>query len=95
MRGQFRVVARVGSSVNYALVVHQGARRHRILPRNKRMLSFFWDKAPRRMVVQRGPYAGRVLLKRVMHPGMKGRRYLVVPLLYWGHLRDFKVYVRK
>lgn len=90
-RGQFRVWARIGSNVNYALVVHQGARKHRIVPKNKRYLSFYWDKAPVWMVTQTGPYAGKVKLRRVNHPGMKGRPYLTVPLLYWGHLRDFKV----
>lgn len=95
VRGQFRVVATIGSSVGYALVVHRGARRHRILPKHKRMLSFYWDKAPRRMVTQSGPYAGRVMLARVMHPGMRGVHYLTVPLRYWGHLDGYKVYTRE
>lgn len=95
VRGQFRVVARVGSSVRYALVVHRGARRHVIRPKHKRMLSFFWDKAPGHMVTQSGPYAGRVMLARVMHPGMRGVHYLTVPLRYWGHLDGFKVYTRE
>lgn len=95
VQGQFHVRARVGSNVNYALVVHRGARRHLILPKHKRMLSFYWDKAPRRLVTQRGPYAGRVMLASVMHPGMRGRRYLTVPLRYWGHLDGFKVITRE
>lgn len=95
VRGQFRIDGKVGSTVNYALVVHRGARRHLILPKHKRMLSFFWDKAPRRLVTQTGPYAGRVMLARVMHPGMRGVHYLTVPLRYWGHLDGFKVYTRE
>lgn len=59
------------------------------------MLSFYWDKAPARMVTQSGPYAGRVLLAKVMHPGMKGTHYLTVPLRYWGHLDGYKVFTRE
>jgi hypothetical protein len=95
VRGQFWVEAKIGSTVNYALVVHRGARRHLILPRHKRMLSFYWDKAPRRLVTQTGPYAGKVMLGSVMHPGMRGVHYLTVPLRYWGHLDGFKVYTRE
>lgn len=91
VRGQYQVDAKVGSTVNYSLVVHRGARRHKIRPKNKKMLSFYWDRAPQRLITQTGPYAGRVLLKSVKHPGMKGTRYLTVPLLYWGYLRGFKV----
>lgn len=95
VRGAFRVNGRVGSNVRYALVVHRGAKRHRILPRNKKMLSFYWDGAPPGMATRRGPHAGKVLLRRVRHPGMKGTHYLTVPLRYWGHLRGFKVYTRE
>lgn len=95
IHGQFQVSGRVGSRVRYAEVVHRGARRHRILPKHKRMLSFYWDKAPARMVTQSGPYAGRVLLAKVMHPGMKGTHYLTVPLRYWGHLDGYKVFTRE
>lgn len=94
-RGQYKVMAQVGSNVEYALVVHRGARRHRIRPRNKRMLSFYWDKAPRRLVTRDGPYKGRVMLGMVMHPGMRGVRYLTVPLRYWGYMRGFKVYTKE
>lgn len=95
VRGQFRVDSTVGSRMRYALVVHKGARKHRIRPKTKRMLSFYWDKAPAHLVTQHGPYKGKVLLYSVRHPGMRGTRYLTVPLLYWGHLRGFKVYVRR
>lgn len=92
VRGSFKVTGRVGSNVRYAMVVHKGAKRHRIRPKFKKMLSFYWDKAPARLVTKSGPHAGKVLLRRVRHPGMKGTRYLSVPLRYWGHLRGFKVY---
>ena len=95
VRGSFRVKGRVGSTVRYALVVHRGAKRHRIRPRFKQILSFYWDKAPTRLVTMSGPYAGKVLLRQVRHPGMKGTHYLTVPLRYWGHLRGFKVYTRE
>jgi hypothetical protein len=58
------------------------------------MLSFYWDKAPRHLVTQSGPWEGRVALRRVVHPGMKGTRYLSVPLRYWGREMGFKVYTR-
>ena len=93
-RGAYRVYGRVGSRLNYSLVVHKGARRHIIRAKNKRFMSFYWDKAPDHMVTKSGPHAGKVMLRRVRHPGMKGTRYLTVPLLYWGHLRNFKVVVR-
>lgn len=59
------------------------------------MLSFYWDKAPRRLVTRSGPYAGKVLLRSVMHPGMRGRHYLTVPLRFWGREMGFKVYTRE
>jgi hypothetical protein len=94
IRGQRRVIGKVGSRVRYALVVHRGARKHIIRPKHKRMLSFYWDKAPAWMVTQSGPYRGKVMLAMVRHPGMKGTAYLTVPLLYWGHLRGFKVVLK-
>jgi hypothetical protein len=94
VRGQYRVDAKVGSKLKYALVVHNGARPHLIRPRHKRFLSFYWDKAHPDMVTKSGPYAGRVLLKRVKHPGMRGTRYLTVPLRYWGRMDGYKVITR-
>jgi hypothetical protein len=95
IHGQFQVTGRVGSGVSYAWVRHRGARRHRIRPKFKRMLSFYWDRAPAHMVTQSGPHQGKVLLKSVMHPGMKGTHYLTVPLRYWGREKGFKVYTRE
>lgn len=95
IHGQFQVSGRVGSGVRYALVRHRGARRHRIRPKFKRMLSFYWAKAPEHMVTQSGPHQGKVMLKSVMHPGMKGTHYLTVPLRYWGREMGFKVYTRE
>lgn len=95
IHGQFRVDGKVGSKLNYALVRHRGARRHRVRPKFKKMLSFYWDKAPAHMVTRTGPYQGRVLLRSVMHPGMKGTHYLTVPLRYWGREMGFKVYTRQ
>lgn len=95
VKGAFKVQGRVGSTVRYALVVHRGAKRHRIRPRIKQALSFYWAKAPTRLVTGRGPHAGKVALKQVRHPGMTGTHYLTVPLRFWGHLRGFKVYTRE
>lgn len=87
----YMVHGKVGSRLKYALVAHQGAKRHIIRARLAPYMSFYWDKAPEWMVTKRGPYAGKVRLKKVNHPGMRGRRYLTVPLRYWGYLRGFKV----
>lgn len=87
------VHGRVGSNVGHAHVAHKGAVAHRITPNKKRLLSFYWDKAPSSMVTKRGRHAGKVALRHVNHPGHTGRHYLTVPLRYWGHLRGFKVYI--
>jgi hypothetical protein len=92
VKGQV-VSGKVGSNVRHAHVAHGGAKPHTIFPNRKRMLSFYWSKAPVRMVTARGPHAGKVALRKVSHPGMKGVRYLTVPLLFWGHMRGFKVYI--
>lgn len=95
VHGQFQVDGKVGSGLHYALVRHRGAKRHRIRPKFKRVLSFYWDKAPPEMVTKTGPYQGRVMLRSVMHPGMKGTHYLTVPLRFWGHEMGFRVYTRE
>lgn len=95
IQGQFRVSGRVGSRLNYALVRHRGAKRHRIRAKHKRMLSFYWEKAPPKMVTVSGPYRGKVMLRSVMHPGMRGTHYLTVPLRFWGREMGYKVYTRE
>lgn len=55
----------VGSDVRHALVHHQGARPHRIVPRTPGGVLVFNGKR------------GRVVTKRVNHPGHKANKYLV------------------
>jgi hypothetical protein len=91
----YRVHGKVGSRLKYALVVHRGAKRHRIRPRFKKMLSFYWDKAPSHMITRHGPHRGKVMLASVNHPGMRGVHYLTVPLRYWGREMGYRVYTRE
>jgi len=54
---------RVGTNVDYALVIHNGSRPHIILPRNASVLSWV------------GP-TGRVFAARVNHPGFPANPFL-------------------
>lgn len=78
-----RVTRRVGTRLNYAYLVHGGAKAHRITPRSPNgRLVFFWKKV------------GRVVsLKQVNHPGFKGVPYLQRPLVAYGTARRFKVII--
>lgn len=87
----FVASARVGSKVRYALVVHQGADPHDILPRHKKVLAFRWNNAPDHLVVKHGKWKGFVFLKKVKHPGMKGISYLTTPLHIAGLRNGFRV----
>jgi hypothetical protein len=64
--GKYAVV--VGSDVRYALVHHQGAKRHGISPKN-----------PGGVLVFRGR-RGKVVTRHVDHPGHKPNPYLVLAL---------------
>jgi len=74
---------RIGSRLNYAYLIHVGARPHLIKPRNpKGRLVFFWRKV------------GRVVsLRSVNHPGFKGVPYLQRPLVEFGTSAGFKVII--
>lgn len=85
----FRVDARVGSRLRYALPAHQGAAAHVILPRRKQFLSFKWNKAAQYGIPL--TRRGKVQLKRVNHPGMEGSQYLVRPLVLVGRKNGFRV----
>lgn len=63
-RGQFLWI---GSSVKHALVHHEGARPHVIVPKQAKMLRF----------VSRGQV---ILAHRVSHPGSRPNRYLTTPM---------------
>jgi hypothetical protein len=85
----YHVKARVGSRVNHAEPAHQGARRHIIRPRRKQFLSFKWNKAAGYGIPL--TRRGKVQLKRVNHPGMKGVPYLVGPMLTFAPAAGFRV----
>ena len=61
-----RVTASVEATAPYAAPVHQGARKHLIVPKNKKMLSW-----------REGGNGPRVFASSVMHPGSKPRPWLI------------------
>lgn len=77
-----RLVARVGTNVNYAVFVHEGTRPHIIRPRSKKVLSFVWPNAPaavaagRKKGKSRGKSGPRVAFRFVHHPGTRARPFL-------------------
>lgn len=85
----YHVRARVGSRVKHAEPAHQGAVRHVIRPRRKQFLSFKWNKAAGYGIPL--TRRGKVQLKRVNHPGMKGVPYLVGPMLAYAPSAGFRV----
>lgn len=82
-RSPLRVSHRVGSRVNYSLMIHRGARPHEIVPRRKGgRLVFFWRKV------------GRVVsLPSVNHPGFQGTNYLTAPLVAHATAAGFRVVI--
>lgn len=84
-----KVVGKVGSDVSYALVVHEGAKPHTISPRLKGGLKFFWPAGVGNPPLR----TGRVVCfkGKVHHPGMRGRRYLILPLRVEAFKLGFKV----
>jgi hypothetical protein len=84
-----KVVGKVGSRLPYAMVVHEGAKPHTIAPRLRRGMKFYWPAG-----VGSPPLAvGRVVCfkGKVHHPGMRGRRYLIVPLKQEAPAFGFRV----
>lgn len=76
------VTGRVGSTRNYALAVHDGSAPHRIIARQKPVLSFWWEKHSVR-------FAG----KSVNHPGIRAfarKQYLWLPLTMVARRHGFK-----
>lgn len=56
---------RVGTRINYAAPVHEGALPHFIRPRRKKALAFYWEAAGR-----------RVVFSQVYHPGIGATPFL-------------------
>lgn len=97
------VTATVGSKLDYALAVHNGAKIHPIFPKGMRMyrfgpgsrrrpqLHFFWRRAGKSVFFPQIP-GGRSTIGR-SHPGQKGKRYLSIPLEAAGLRNRFKVFI--
>jgi len=81
----------VGSPLKYAMVVHEGAKPHTIVARKRRGMKWLW---PAGVGVPPLTHAKMVCFKgKVHHPGMRARRYLVVPLIQEAAELGFRVEV--
>ncbi len=93
----------IGSRLPYALAVHDGAEIHEIFPKNighvyrfgsrkRPQLKFFWRKAGRIAYFPHIP--GSLHTIGHSHPGMRGKKYLEIPLVTVGRRHGFKVTTR-
>lgn len=102
IRGE-QVRGAVGSRLEKALVVHDGARVHEIYPKGavgvwrpgshrRPQLKFFWRRKGRVAYFPHIP-GGEGTVGR-SHPGMRGKKYLEIPLQVVGRRHGFKVTTR-
>lgn len=84
-----QVLGRVGSPLPHALVAHEGARPH-IITRGAKKLRFIWPEKdnPTPREVRQGML---VFFNQVNHPGMRGVKYLTIPLAAIGRARGYRV----
>lgn len=93
----------VGSRLDEALVVHDGAKIHEIYPKRsvgvwrpgshrKPQLKFFWRRKGRFAYFPHIPGGDNTV--GISHPGMKGKKYLEIPLKIVGRRHGFKVTTR-
>lgn len=93
----------VGSRAPNALVVHDGADVHEIFPKSaahvfrfgskrRPQLKFFWRRAGRVAFFPHIPGSPHTVGRS--HPGMRGKKYLEIPLLAVGRKHGFKVTTR-
>lgn len=94
----------VGSRAENALVVHDGAKIHEIFPKadpahiyrfgsiKKPQLKFFWRKVGRVAYFPHIPGSSHTVGHS--HPGMKGKKYLEIPLQIIGRRHGYKVTTR-
>jgi hypothetical protein len=76
---RYKVKGEVGSSLRYALVVHNGAKPHLIRPRRRTGMKFYWPAGVGNPPLTTGKV---VCFKGVVHhPGFKSNRYLLIPLV--------------
>lgn len=97
------VEATVGSKLDYALLVHNGAKIHPIFPkgykiyrfgagsRKRPQLKFFWRRVGKTVFFPQIP-GGRSTIGR-SHPGQDGKHYLSIPLQIVARRYRFKVVV--
>lgn len=74
----------VGTKLPYAAAVHNGAKKHLILPRGNYPLNFYWRRV-----------GHRVSLWYVNHPGQRGKQFLVKPLVEVAARHGWPVYTRE
>lgn len=102
IRGE-RVLGVVGSRLEEALVVHDGAKVHEIYPKASRgvwrpgshrrpQLKFFWRRKGHVAYFPHIPGGDNTVGRS--HPGMKGKKYLEIPLKIVGRRHGFKVTTR-
>lgn len=93
----------IGSRAENALVVHNGAKVHDIFPkasshvyrfgsRRRPQLKFYWRRAGKIVWLPHIPGSASRLGRS--HPGMKGKKYLSIPLVALGRRHGFKVTIR-
>lgn len=89
MQTPLMVLGRVGSPLPHALVAHEGARPH-LITRGARKLRFFWPEKdnPTTREIRMGML---MFFDRVNHPGMRGIKYLTIPLRVHGMARGYRV----
>jgi|SRR5262245_9888940 len=92
-----------GSRLDKALVIHDGAKVHDIFPksaphvyrfnyRGRPQLKFYWRRMGRIAFFPHIPGARHKI--GLSHPGMKGKKYLEIPLEIVGRRHGFKVTTR-
>lgn len=76
------VQARIESRSNISMVMHEGAKPHRIVAKRKRALKFYWTRTVARQSGRRRIRPGQAsYFKYVMHPGNRRPvRFLTTPL---------------
>lgn len=83
------IKGRVGSTVAYARIVHDGSKPHIIRPVRKTGLKFYWPAGVGNPPLR----VGRVVCFKgsVHHPGTKSNRYLLIPLFLNAAPLGFRV----
>lgn len=88
------VQARIEALSPYAMSIHEGAKAHRIAPRRKRALKFYWVKTVARQGGRRRIRPGQAsFFKHVQHPGIRRPvKFLTTPLAAAARASNFRFY---